>query len=681
MFMEKRLSIFLISFFLTLLSCVAISQDKFNELDEIEVTATRLDSTLLRSSRSVSVVGKDEIQNATQLLAMDEVLAGVPGLYMQNRYNFSQDLRVSLRGFGARSAFGIRGIKVIVDGIPETLPDGQAGVDSIDLGSASRIEVIRGPSSSNFGNASGGVIAIETETGTDPGFVQTTIATGDLGYSKFQLKSGGKTENMNYLINFSKQELDGYREHSVSEGSLMNAKFGFNLSEIDRLKLSLNYTDQPKSQDPGGINLSQVNTDRKSARDRNLSYDSGESLNQKRIGLVYERDHSSGLLTVRNYYVTRDFSNKLPFKNGGSVNIDREFYGFGMQYQFGESLPENFSLTTGFDIDRQDDDRKRFNNDSGKLGSMSFDQQEKVSSNGLFVQSRYDMGNFSISSGIRYDEVKFDITDRFLNNGDDSGEIEFDAVSPSFGLNYVMDNGSIFASISSSFETPTTTELANPDTSGGFNALLKPQEANNIEIGYKSIKNDIYREIAVFNIDLNDELVPYELEEFPGRTFYSNVGKSSRKGIETLVSWSVKPNLTLDASYTYSDFSFDSFIDKNNKDFSGSKLPGLPESFAYFGIRFENENGLNMNFNLNFSGDLFANNANTVKVQAYTVSNFRLSYNISKRNWKILPYLGVNNIFDTEFSSNIRINAFGSRYYEPAPERNSYLGITFTRTL
>ena len=623
--MEKRLSIFLISFFLTLLSCVAISQDKFNELDEIEVTATRLDSTLLRSSRSVSVVGKDEIQNATQLLAMDEVLAGVPGLYMQNRYNFSQDLRVSLRGFGARSAFGIRGIKVIVDGIPETLPDGQAGVDSIDLGSASRIEVIRGPSSSNFGNASGGVIAIETETGTDPGFVQTTIATGDLGYSKFQLKSGGKTENMNYLINFSKQELDGYREHSVSEGSLMNAKFGFNLSEIDRLKLSLNYTDQPKSQDPGGINLSQVNTDRKSARDRNLSYDSGESLNQKRIGLVYERDHSGGLLTVRNYYVTRDFSNKLPFKNGGSVNIDREFYGFGMQYQFGESLPENFSITTGFDIDRQDDDRKRFNNDSGKLGSMSFDQQEKVSSNGLFVQSRYDMGNFSISSGIRYDEVKFDITDRFLSNGDDSGEIEFDAVSPSFGLNYVMDNGSIFASISSSFETPTTTELANPDTSGGFNALLKPQEANNIEIGYKSIKNDIYREIAVFNIDLNDELVPYELEEFPGRTFYSNVGKSSRKGIETLVSWSVKPNLTLDASYTYSDFSFDSFIDKNNKDFSGSKLPGLPESFAYLGIRFENESGLNMNFNLNYSGDLFANNANSVKVQAYTVSNFRLS--------------------------------------------------------
>jgi iron complex outermembrane receptor protein len=681
MFKEKRHSIYLTSFFLTLLSCVAISQDKFSELDEIEVTATRLNSTLLRSSRSVSVVGKEDIQNATQLLAMDEVLAGIPGLYMQNRYNFSQDLRVSLRGFGARSAFGIRGIKVIVDGIPETLPDGQAGVDSIDLGSASRIEVIRGPSSSNFGNASGGVIAIETETGSDPGFVQTTIATGDLGYSKFQLKSGGKTENMNYLINFSKQELDGYREHSISEGSLMNAKFGFNLSEIDRLKLSLNYTDQPKSQDPGGINLSQVNTNRKSARDRNLSYDSGESLEQKRIGLVYERDHSSGLLTMRNYYVTRDFSNKLPFKNGGSVNIDRKFYGFGMQYQFGESLPENFSLTTGFDTDRQDDNRKRFNNDSGKLGSMSFDQQETVNSNGLFVQSRYDLGNWSISSGIRYDEVKFDITDRFLSNGDDSGEIEFDAVSPSFGLNYVMENASIFASMSSSFETPTTTELANPDASGGFNALLKPQEASNIEIGYKSVKNDIYHEIAVFNIDLNDELVPYELEEFPGRTFYSNVGKSTRKGIESLLSWSVKPNLKVDASYTYSDFSFDSFVDKNNKDFSGSKLPGLPESFAYFGIRFENESGLNMNFNLNYSGDLFANNANSVKVQAYTVSNFRLSYNINKRNWKILPYMGMNNIFDTEFNSNIRINAFGSRYYEPAPERNSYLGITFTRTL
>ena len=191
MLLKKSHSISCIFFCLILFSVNAASQNEITELDEILVTATRLNSSLSNAARSISIIDQDRIQNATQQLAMDEALAGVPGLYMQNRYNFAQDLRVSLRGFGARSAFGIRGIKVIVDGIPETLPDGQAGVDSIDLGSARRIEVIRGPASSNYGNAAGGVIAIETETGDEPAFIQTTLAGGNLGYKIFQLKTGG----------------------------------------------------------------------------------------------------------------------------------------------------------------------------------------------------------------------------------------------------------------------------------------------------------------------------------------------------------------------------------------------------------------------------------------------------------------------------------------------------------
>ena len=173
----------------------------------------------------------------------------------------------------------------------------------------------------------------------------------------------------------------------------------------------------------------------------------------------------------------------------------------------------------------------------------------------------------------------------------------------------------------------------------------------------------LYYEVAIFDIDLRDELVPFELENLPGRTFYSNVGKSSRTGIESFMSWYLKPNFVFDASYTWSDFSFDNFIDKNNKDFSGSQLPGLPQSFAHFAFRYTNENGLNATYNFNYSGDLYANNANSVKVNSYSVSNFSLSYQINKGNWSILPYMGMNNIFDTEFNSNIRINAFGSRYY------------------
>ena len=424
------------------------------------------------------------------------------------------------------------------------------------------------------------------------------------------------------------------------------------------------------------INLAQVLSNRASARDRNLSYDSGESLSQTRVGMIYEQNRDKGNLIVRNYYVTRDFANKLPFKGGGSVNIDRFFYGVGVQYDFNELLPENYNFTVGFDADRQDDDRKRYNNDSGTIGALTFDQQEKVSSNGLFAQGSLKSGNWSFSTGIRFDAVKFDIQDRFLSNGDDSGEVDFDAVSPSFGLNYQLGNSIIFSNISSSFETPTTTELANPDSSGGFNSALKPQKANNIEIGFKSNYQNLLYEIALFEIDLKDELTPYELESSPGRTFYSNVGKSSRSGIESALTWNIQSNFVIDLSYTWSDFTFDQFIDQNGKNFAGSKLPGLPESLAYFGIRYKNDDQLNVNFNINYSGDLFANNANSVEVPSYVVSNFRLSYDFQQEDWMIMPYLGVNNLFDEEFNSNIRINAYGGRYYEPAPGRNGYLGVT-----
>jgi iron complex outermembrane receptor protein len=555
-------------------------------LDEIVITATRVETTVRKAARSISVVDQDRIQNGTQQLALDEALAGTPGLYMQNRYNFAQDLRVSLRGFGARSSFGIRGVKVIVDGIPETLPDGQAGVDSIDLGSATRIEVLRGPSSSNYGNSSGGVIAIQSERGTESSFVEANLAAGDLGYQKYQLKAGGKANKFDYMINIASQEIDGYRENSFSEGTVLNGIFGIQFTENDLLKISLNNTDQPTSDDPGGINAVQAAAAPKSARAANLLYDAGEALDQQRIGLIYEREGSKGSLTLRNYYVWRDFSTNLPFEGGGAVDLERFFYGLGAQYDFGNSLPESFDLSVGFDIDRQDDERQRFDNQQGTLGPKVFDQNEKVDGNGLYVQSSYQLNDqWNLSAGLRYDEIDFDVTDHYLVNGDDSGEVSFDQGSYSLGLSFDLGSAVLFSNISSSFETPTTTELANPDGSGGFNESLDPQTAVNYEIGFKSGREDFYYEVAVFHIDLEDELVPFELAASPGRTFYSNAGKSSRTGIETALSWSSDTGLGIDASLTWSDFTFDEFVDDNGNDFSGSTLPGLPELFGYLGLK------------------------------------------------------------------------------------------------
>ncbi|MDH3351977.1 MAG: TonB-dependent receptor [Gammaproteobacteria bacterium] len=298
-------------------------------MDKIVVTATRLESSVRDAARSVSVVKKERIQVSTQQLGLDEALAGIPGLYMQNRFNLAQDLRISLRGFGARSSFGIRGIKVVVDGIPESLPDGQAGVDSIDLGSAQRIEVLRGPASSLYGNASGGVISVTGELGSATPYIEGRLAGGEHGYSQMQLKSAGKMGLTDYLISISRTEIDGYRDHADARGSVLNSRLAIPFSDDDKLTFALNLTDQPEADDPGGINAAQATAARSSARAENVRFDTGESLEQQRFGVVYERKRAAGVLTLRNYYAWRDFANKLPFVGGGSVDLDRFFSGFG----------------------------------------------------------------------------------------------------------------------------------------------------------------------------------------------------------------------------------------------------------------------------------------------------------------------------------------------------------------
>lgn len=648
-----------------------------NGLDEIVVTADRIGKPLRDIARSVSVVDQTRIQEGTQQLALDEALTLVPGLYMQNRYNFAQDLRLSLRGFGARSAFGIRGVKVIVDGIPETLPDGQAGVDSIDLGSTRRIEVLRGPSSSLYGNASGGVISIETERGPATPFVEGRLSAGDYGFRKYQLKAGGQSGDLDYMVSLSTQEIDGYRDHSFAEGTVFNSRFGWQISDTDRLSVTLNNTDQPTSDDPGGINLAQATSDPTSARDVNVAFDGGEALDQQRVGLVYDMDRDFGQLRLRNYYVWRDFENKLPFTGGGAVDLERFFYGVGAQYTLGDFVPDALELTVGFDIERQDDDRLRFDNNAGVIGDRVFDQNEAVDANGFYVQANIEMAeNWGLSAGLRYDDITFDIRDRFTADGDDSGDISFDQLSPSIGVHADVGAGMLFATYSQSFETPTTTELANPDGSGGFNPSLDPQLADNVEFGWKTGTENSFFEIAVFQIDLKDELVPFEVPAFPGRTFFANAGESSRTGVETAFSWTGDSGFGVDLSWTWSDFTFDDFVDENGNDFSGNELPGLPEQFGYLGLRYQNERGLNIVWDNSFSGELYANNANSVRVDSYLVSSIRATWEFTRGDWLLRPFVGINNLFDETYNSNIRINAFGGRYYEPAPDRNVYAGIT-----
>jgi iron complex outermembrane receptor protein len=662
-------------------TCVQAEQgDGATALEDVSVTATRVEKTVDSIPAAVGVVNEEEIQLGTQQLGLDESLVRIPGIFMQNRYNFAQDLRISIRGFGARSSFGIRGIKVLVDGIPETLPDGQGSVDSIDLGSSQRIEVIRGPVSSLYGNASGGAILVYTEDAPETPFVSLRPSVGDDGFQKHQLKFGGRRDKLGALVNISDLDYDGYRDHSKTESRQLNSKFTYDFSPKARLSTVLNYTDSPTADDPGGLTEAQVDADPTQARQANVDFDAGESLEQTRLGFVYDRKiGAAGTLTLRNYYAWKDFENKLPFVSGGAVSFDRFFVGGGAQYSHASRLFGRANrLTIGVDLDRQDDDRQRFDNNLGVVGNLVFDQNETVESVGTFVQDEFSLTRrLELTLGGRYDRVKFDVDDHYLADGDDSGNRTMDEFSPSVGLRYSLGaSTNLYANVSTSFETPTTTEFANP-SGGGFNQDLDPQTATNYEIGIKGALGRRNRyELALFRVDVEDELIPFELASQPDREFFENAGKSKRKGIEMAFASEPVDGLVASLAYTYSDFTFEKFVDDNGNDFSGNTIPGIPEHLVHADLSYTHRSGLFAGADVLYSDDIYTNNANSAESDAYTVANLRLGYNGYFGNWEFSPFVGVNNVTDQHYNGNVRINAFGGRYFEPAPERNLYGGFT-----
>src|SRR5688572_14284118 len=678
------------------LSAAAIGQTTQTPLEEIIVRATMIERSLDKVPAAVSVITEDDIQLGRQQLALDEALSRVPGLFMQNRYNFAQDLRLSIRGFGARAQFGIRGIKVLVDGIPETLPDGQGSVDSIDLGATSQIEVIRGPSSSLYGNASGGVISLTSEGGGAEPYAQLRVAAGRYGFQKSQLKFGGETDRLNYLVSVSDQELEGYRAQSTYENKLLTGRFDVDLGKDRSLLTVLNFTDQPVSDDPGGLTAAVLTgaVDPRSAAPNNVLFDAGESLEQQRLGFVYTTPAGErGTITARNYYAWRDFGNLLPVLSQGQVDLERDFVGGGVSYAYdGFWLDRPNRFITGIDFDDQSDDRLRYdNNINGVRGPLSFDQNEHVTSYGVFVQNELSVSErVQLSFGVRYDEVEFDVTDRWFANvtpdnpsGDDSGSKKFTDTSPMVGLVVELtDNLNFYTTYSSAFETPTTTEFALPGGGGGFNQALVPQEASNFEVGMRGRIGEAQRyEVSVFTIDVEEELIGSEIPTSPGRFSFDNAGQTSRDGLE--FSWIATPTdrIQTTVSYTYSDFKFDEFLENvtianpAGNDRSGNVIPGTPENLLFAEFSYRAPRGWYVAADAIYVDEQFGDSANNVVIPDYTLANLRMGYELELDNLVLSPFIGVNNLSDETYTANARINAAANRYFEPGPGRTGYGGI------
>jgi len=522
------------------------------------------------------------------------------------------------------------------------------------------------------------VISITTEDGPPVPFAEARYTVGEFDMDKTQFKFGGDNGPLNYIFSASRLHFEGYRDHSKTENIKFNSKVRYNFNANSSLTTVFNAIDIPIQDDPGGLTAAEVAQDRRQARDRNLLFDGGERVEQQKLGMVYRNEFLAGHeITLRNYYVFRDFANKLPFTDGGQVAFDRFFFGGGAQYTFTGARNQ---LTVGFDIDVQQDDRQNFDNLNGLRGPLALNQEEDVSSYGIFIQDEFQLlENLDISAGVRFDRIEFDVTDKFFADGDDSGNLEFNETSPMVGFTWrALQGVNIYGNISTSFETPTTTEFDNP-AGGGFNQALQPQTATSYELGVKGQLVQLpwltRYDLTLFTIDIEDSLVPFQLAQFPDREFFRNAGESEHQGLEAAVSLEPMQGLTAKFMYTYSDFEFKQF-NVGGTNLAGNQIPGIPRHFGNIEIEYFHPSGFYANWNTQLVGPLFADDANTTKVGGYGVTDLRMGMERAYGNWTVSPYVGVNNLFDKEYNANIRINAFGGRFFEPAPERNFYAGLS-----
>ena len=632
-------------------------------LSEVALQAPKTQTPRTQLPFSISVKSVNEFQKIYQQLSLQEYLVAVPGLFTQNANNYAQDLRISLRGFGARAAFGIRGIKLIVDGIPETTPDGQGQLDNLPLAMLSSVEVLRGPSASLYGNASGGVLYLNTLDQLENETIQLQSRLGAFGFQSYQLNTSLKGKKTVALLHMNRTKTDGFRQNSGFEQTLFNTKIKHSFSPKSTLQLQLNYTDSPRAEDAGGIKLKDTEADWSQARQRNVEYDTYESIKQFKSGLRWQKNWGDQWnLDTYGFYIFRDFYGKLPFENGGIIDLTRNYYGFGTRLNYKQDMHR---WQIGIETAQQADQRDRYLNLKGAQGSLSFSQLESFDSFGFYILDEIRWEKVLLRTSLRYDDLR-------LGADTVSEDQTYQVLNPSVGLSYeVASQQRLFANFSSSFETPALSELsANPSGAEGLNLELEPARALNYELGWKGLWAKTRMEANVFFIKSTNEILPYELEAFPGRAFYRNAGATQRWGVEVFGSYQWE-KWELQASMTQAQYRF-----AENDTLKDTTLPGIPNSQFFLQLGYTSLENWQFQLTGEHIGSLYADTANAVQIEAFQKVRFQGGKTTALGDLELNLFAGINNLFDVRYFDNIRLNAFGGRYYEPAPGRNFFVGLS-----
>ncbi|HBR3759816.1 TPA: TonB-dependent receptor [Klebsiella pneumoniae] len=663
------------------------------------VTAAPTTVSELDTPAAVSVVNGDEMRQAAPRVNLSESLGAVPGLQVQNRQNYAQDLQLSIRGFGSRSTYGVRGLRIYVDGIPATMPDGQGQTSNIDIGSVDTIEVLRGPFSALYGNSSGGVINVTSQTGTQPPTVEASSYYGSFGTWHYGMKAtgavgdGSHAGDVDYTVSTNRFTTHGYRDHSGARKNLANARLGVRINDVSKLTLLLNSVDI-KANDAGGLTADEWR-DNPRQSPRGDQYNTRKNTRQTQAGLRYERQLSAqDDLSVMMYAGERETTQfqsiprapqLKPSHAGGVIDLTRHYQGIDTRLTHRGELLVPVTLTAGLDYENMSERRKGYENfvmvngapQYGEQGALRRNERNLMWNFDPYLQTQWQLTDkLSLDAGVRYSSVWFDSNDYYITpgNGDDSGDASYHKWLPAGSLKYALtDAWNVYLSAGRGFETPTINELSyRSDNQSGLNFGLKPSTNDTVEIGSKTrIGNGLFT-AALFQTNTDNEIVVDSSSG--GRTSYKNAGKTRRQGMELGLDQQFGESWRLKAAWTWLDATYRTNV-CDDASCNGNRIPGIARNMGYASFGYQPEQGWYAGSDIRYMSDIMANDENTAKAPSWTVVGLTTGYKWSYGRMDMDLFGRIDNLFDREYVGSVIVNESNGRYYEPAPGRNYGIGL------
>jgi iron complex outermembrane receptor protein len=671
-----------------------------DELPAIVVTATRDARPAFELPASIDAVDLDDRFDGLGV-ALSESLDAVPGVLVRNRQNFAQDEQISIRGFGARASFGVRGVRLLSDGIPATMPDGQGQVSHFNLDSAARIEVLRGPFSALYGNSAGGVIQVFTADGRDAPGVRASFVAGGSDARRTSVNARGASDTIDYHLDVSHFETGGWREHSRARRDSLNAKVNVELGARGHLTLVANAFDQPWTEDPLGLTRTEFEDDPRQATAAATSFDTRKRVAQNQVGAIWTRDLAAqqelriatwaGQRDVEQFLSIPPLAQAAPLGSGGVIDLGSTYAGADLRWtRHAEIAGRPLDLSVGVSLDRQRQHRRGYENFVGEQlgvrGALRRDEDDTVGNVDEYAQATWQFAEtWSLMLGARHSRVRFRTRDHYVSadNPDDSGSVRYTATTPVAGLVYrASDALRVYAAYGSGFETPTFSELAyRNDGAAGLNFDLDAARSRNIEIGAKLHAGPIDATLAAFRADTRDELAV--ATNAGGRTTYRNVGRSRREGAEASLvahfgdAWSARLAWTrVDARFRTAFLACaERGCDTPDTPVpAGTRIPGVPRTTAFAALRYGSDETWHVELETNRVAAVPVDDVGRDRAPAYVVAALEAGITHPVGATRVRAFARIDNLFDRKYVGSVIVNDGNGRYFEPAPGRTFMLG-------